>query len=374
MVSYLAVLDRRTDIALIRTALKRSRVVALLGARPTTCSEARCRIVRCMIRYGSAPARTRTRTRRNFLLGTCGLLVASRGLSAGERGADTPASIAEIERRIGGRLGVFALDTTTNRHISHRAEERFAMCSTFKWLLAAAVLSNVDRRRLSLEEHVVYSSRDLLEYAPVTRQHVAEGFMTVAALAEAAVTISDNTAGNLLLAKIDGPQGFTRFARSLGDRVTRLDRNEPALNANDPGDSRDTTSPQAMVGLMRAALCGEVLLPASRDRLLGWLRACETGRNRLRAGLPSEWSVGDKTGSGSHSAVNDVAIATQPGRAPILIAVYASESGSDLAAVERAHADVARLVVRAIETRSETPRPLDAGEPAPVKRMQNRLA
>lgn len=272
---------------------------------------------------------------------------AGRGGAAPVHGASAgPRSFAEIERRIGGRLGVHALDTGTGRELAHRADERFAMCSTFKWALAAAVLSRVDRGELSLDDRVSYGPSDLLEHAPITREHVGEGAMSVGALAQAAITVSDNTAANLLLAKVDGPSGFTKWVRSLGDRVTRLDRLEEDLNENAPGDPRDTTSPRAMVGLMREVLCGEVLSPSSRERLLGWLRSCETGKDRLRAGLPPSWTVGDKTGTGAHGAVNDVAIAVPPGRAPILVAAYLSDGAAELPDLVAAHADVGRLVVR----------------------------
>jgi beta-lactamase class A len=289
----------------------------------------------------------RTWTRRHLLLGTFGTLATA---CAPSRVAAVPAgaqqSIAEIEARVGGRVGVFALDTGNGRQLAYRPDERFAMCSTFKWVLAAAVLARVDRAELSLPERVAYGKEDLLEHAPATREHVAEGSMTVDALAEAAVTVSDNTAANLLLAKIGGPAGFTQLVRSLGDPVTRLDRNEGSLNSNEPGDPRDTTSPRAMVGLMRRVLCGDVLSPAGRERLLGWLRACKTGQNRLRAGLPQGWTAGDKTGSGARGSVNDVAIAWPPGRAPILVAAYTSDSEAGLDALCAAHADVGRVVAR----------------------------
>ena len=264
------------------------------------------------------PSMIRTWTRRHLLLSTFGTLATACAPSrVAAVPASAPRSIAEIEARVGGRVGVFALDTGTGRQLAYQPDERFAMCSTFKWVLAAAVLARVDRAELALPERVTYSQADLLEHAPATREHVAEGFMTVDALARAAVTVSDNTAANLLLAKIGGPAGFTQFVRSLGDPVTRLDRDEETLNTNDLlGDPRDTTSPRAMVGLMRRVLCGDVLSPPSHERLLGWLRACETGHNRLRAGLPQGWIVGDKTGSGGHCTVNDVAIAWPPGRAP----------------------------------------------------------
>jgi beta-lactamase class A len=283
-------------------------------------------------------------TRRQLLLGTSGALL---GACVPARSPAPPAdAVAAIEARVGGRVGVFALDTGSGRTIAHRADERFAMCSTFKWTLAAAVLARVDRAELSLDERVPYAAGDLLDHAPTTRAHVAEGAMTVDALARCAVTVSDNTAANLLLAKIGGPAGFTRFVRAHGDDVTRLDRDEPSLNSNDPGDPRDTTSPRAMVGLLQRLLLGDALSPPSRARLLGWMRACETGKERLRAGLPADWSVGDKTGSGRRNTINDVAIAVPPGRAPILVAAYMSEGPSGDRILPAAHADVGRLVAR----------------------------
>jgi beta-lactamase class A len=210
-------------------------------------------------------------------------------------------------------------------------------------VLVATVLARVDRGELSLDEPVRYGEKDLLEYAPTTRDNVAAGFMTVAALANAAITKSDNAAANLLLTKVDGPAGVTRFVRQAGDLVTRLDRNEPTLNENVRGDARDTTSPRAMATLMRSVLLGNLLSIGSRAHLIAWLNACETGAQRLRAGLPAEWTVGDKTGTGDGGAVNDVAIAVPPGRAPIVIASYLSDSASTVPALSAAHAEIARI-------------------------------
>jgi beta-lactamase class A len=290
------------------------------------------------------------RTRRDVLVALCSTIVAACAPTTGNHGPEYPVtptavtSLAEIESSVGGRVGVFAVDTGTGRTLAQREGERFAMCSTFKWALAAAVLKMVDRSEITLGQRVPYSKADLLDYAPVTTEHLADGAMSIEALAHAAVTVSDNTAANLLLAKAGGPAGLTGFFRALGDDVTRLDRNEPTLNANDPGDVRDTTSPRAMVGAMRAVLCGEELSRPSRERLLSWMRACETGRRRFRAGLPAGWWVGDKTGTGSHGACNDVAIAVPPGRAPILVAAYLSDSEAGAAQLEAAHAALARLV------------------------------
>ena len=169
-------------------------------------------------------------------------------------------------------------------------------------------------------------------------------FMTVSDLTRAAIVVSDNTAANLLLSKLGGPSVVTEFARSCGDAITRLDRNEPTLNDNESGDLRDTTSPRAMATLMNKVLCGNRLSSTSRDLLLQWLRDCDTGHDRLRAKLPKDWLVGDKTGTGGHGAVNDVAIAIPPGRSPILIAAFLSEGKADRSALVAAHASISRLV------------------------------
>lgn len=286
--------------------------------------------------------------RRQFFLGAFGTLACSPARLAAPTAHRPGAlqSIDEIEARVGGRIGVFAIDTATGRQLAHRGDELFAMCSTFKWVLAAAILVGVDRAQLSLDERVSYGPSDLLEYAPVVREHIDEGLLTVETLARAVVTVSDNTAANLLLAKVGGPAGLTRFVRSMGDRVTRLDRTEPTLNSNEPGDPRDTTSPRAMVDLMKRVLFGDTLSNTSRERLLFWLRACETGKERLRAGFPGNWIVGDKTGTGGRGAMNDVAVAMLPGRAPVLVAAYMSEGGASSTVLQAAHADVGRLVTR----------------------------
>jgi beta-lactamase class A len=242
---------------------------------------------------------------------------------------------------------VDALDTGTGRRIAHRADERFAMCSTFKLFLAAAVLSRVDAGKESLGRRVSYTAADLLDYAPVTKAHVGEGAMTVGALCEAAVEESDNTAANLLLKGLGGPGGLTAYLRGLGDGTTRLDRNEPELNANEPGDARDTTTPGAAVATVDKILLGDVLSPSSRDGLLGWLVACKTGTSRIRAGMPENWRVGDKTGTGARGATNDVAILWPPGGKPILVAAYFSDSKKPQEERNAVLAEVGRIVAGA---------------------------
>lgn len=264
------------------------------------------------------------------------------------RRAGYEARLAALEARTGGRLGVVALDTGTGRRLAHRGGERFPLCSTFKVLLAGAVLQKVDRGETRLDRRLPFGKADLLAYAPVTTARVAEGGMTVGDLCAAAVEVSDNTAANLLLGDLGGPAAVTAFARALGDPRTRLDRTEPTLNEARPGDPRDTTTPEAMVGSLRALLLGPSLGPESRARLEGWMAACTTGRTRLRAGLPPDWAAGDKTGSGARGTTNDVAILRPPHRAPILVAAYLTGSTASDSGRDAVLAEVGRLVVEAL--------------------------
>jgi beta-lactamase class A len=251
--------------------------------------------------------------------------------------------LAELEKQRGARIGVTAIDTANGNALFYREDERFLMCSTFKLPLVAAVLASADVGRENLSRAVHFDKADLLAYSPVTSLQ-ADGTMTIAALCEAAITHSDNTAGNLLLGLIGGPQGFNTWLRGLGDRSTHLDRTEPSLNL--PDGDKDTTTPVAMAGNMKAILFGNALAAPSRQRLMDWLTASTTGSAMLRAGLPAGWLVGDKTGQGDSGAVNDIAVVTPPGRKPLLVAVYTvSASGAgrtDLVA------DAGRLVAAAL--------------------------
>jgi beta-lactamase class A len=268
-------------------------------------------------------------------------------LAASTRGStsDFANRILSIEQRTGARIGVAALDTASRKRLDCRSEERFPMCSTFKFLAAAAVLKRVDEKQEKLDRFVSYGAKDILEYAPVTKAHLTDGGMTLGALCAAAIEQSDNTAGNLLLDAIGGPAGLTKFVRSIGDEMTRLDRKEPELNSAIPGDERDTTTPAAMCVEMQRLLLGNVLSESSRHQLEDWLRHNETGALMIRAALPKTWTVGDKTGRGSNGATNDIAIVRPPGRAPILVAVYSI--GSRSSADDRAAtvAEAARVVV-----------------------------
>ena len=248
----------------------------------------------------------------------------------------------------GGRLGVAAIDTGSGRRIVHDGDGRYAMCSTFKLPLAAAVVSAASRGVFSLRQPVRFTAADILDYAPVVKAHAAQGSLRVGELCAAAIEVSDNSAANLLLPLIGGPEGLTRFIRAAGDPVTRLDRIEPALNSNVPGDPRDTTTPAAMAALAERILVGDLLAADWRGIVVGWTKRATTGRARLRAGLPDGWTVGDKTGTGANGAHNDVAVAWPPGRPPIVIASYLSGGSADDPVRDAAHAAAARLVVEAL--------------------------
>ena len=238
-------------------------------------------------------------------------------------------AIKQLELKSGGRLGVSVLDTTSGVPIHHGGDERFPMCSTFKVLAAAAILKDVGNKLEGLERRVRIEQADLVEYSPITSKHVGGDGMSLRELCEAAITMSDNTAGNALLKNIGGPAGLTSFARNLGDEMTRLDRIETELNEATPGDPRDTTTPNAMAANFRRLLLGDALVPEGRDQLVKWLVANKTGDTRLRAGVPKGWRVGDKTGAGEHGTTNDVAIVWPPERAPVIIAVYLTGSTLD---------------------------------------------
>lgn len=263
-------------------------------------------------------------------------------------GPDLAAKFAALESRSGGRLGVAVLDTATGARGGHRIGERFALCSTFKVLAAAQILARVDKGDEQLDRRVIFSESDLVDYSPATKPRAGGRGMTMAELCEAAITLSDNTAGNLLLASFGGPAGLTAFLRALGDGVTRLDRIEPELNVVAPGDPRDTTAPAAMVETLRKLVLGDALKPVSRTQLTDWLVGNKTGDTRIRAGVPRDWKVGDKTGTGNAGETNDVGVLWPPGRAPIVLSVYYAESRASADARNAVVAEAARIVAASL--------------------------
>ena len=251
--------------------------------------------------------------------------------------------LQRIEKESGGRLGVAVLDTNAGIRAFLHGDDRFPITSTFKFLASAAVLKQVAEGRSSLDKLIKYTAADVVPNSPETEKHIEIG-MALADICKAAITLSDNTAGNMLLREIGGPAGLTSFARSLGDDQTRLDRWEVELNEALPGDPRDTTTPVSMLKNLQLLLFGDALPERYRQTLMNWLFANKTGDARLRAGLPHDWKVADKTGSGERGSTNDIGVLWPPGRKPILVAVYSTGSS---ATAEQRNATIAK-VARAI--------------------------
>lgn len=293
--------------------------------------------------------------RRTFLAAGAGAALAAGCRAAGPARDPAPARVAiEARERFeairatlgpGGRLGVAAIDIGSGRELRFDSDSRYSMASTFKLPLAGAVLALADRGELSLEDKLPIPPGKLLDNSPAVERHRDEGSLSIVRLCSAIVELSDNSAANMLLRRIGGPEALTRFIRACGDPVTRLDRYEMELNSNLPGDPRDTTSPAAMAALTRTLVLGDVLAEQSRRHLSTWLRKSVPGPDRLMAGFPvPPWLVGHKTGTGANGAVNDVAIAWRSGKPPVVVACYQSGGTAERPVRFAAHASVGRLV------------------------------
>ncbi|WP_374575692.1 class A beta-lactamase [Phenylobacterium sp.] len=293
--------------------------------------------------------------RREMILALAGAGLAA-GLSAAAglaRAKPDPAVLSRrlqsLEARSGGRLGVSIIDTGGGLRLRHRSQERFPMCSAFKVLAAACVLARVDGGQETLGRRIAYDASELIFYSPATKPHAGAG-MTLGELCEAAVTLSDNTAANLVLKQIGGPKGLTAWLRSIGDATTRLDRWEPELNTAIPGDPRDTTTPDAMAETLRSLVLRRALSDESRAILAGWMVACQTGGARLRAGLPAGWRVGDKTGTSADKAgtSNDVALVWRPDGRTAVITAFLTRATPDGKARDAILAEVGKIAAESL--------------------------
>ncbi|MFI6543867.1 class A beta-lactamase [Streptomyces prunicolor] len=290
-------------------------------------------------------------TRRTLL--TAGAATAATFLAGASsaQASDSTGSTARLralEEQHSARVGVFAHHLGTKKTVVHRADELFPMCSVFKTLAAAAVLRDLDRHGEVLYKVVHYTEADLVDGSDQTRAHLADG-MTVEQLADVAIRFSDNGAGNLILRELGGPTAVTRFARSLGDRVTRLDRWETELNSAEPDRITDTTSPRAIAGLYGKLVLGDALRRPDRDRLTAWLLNNTTSAARFRAGLPASWTIADKTGSGDYGTANDVGIAWTEAGDPVVLAVLTTKPTlPDAPYDNQLVADTAELVAAAV--------------------------
>jgi len=258
--------------------------------------------------------------------------------------------IVNWEAQLDARIGVLLRDVSSDWQVTHRADERFAMSSTFKPLLCGAVLAQVDAGREKLSQQVTYQTSDLVPYSPVTEQHVDTG-MTVAELCEATLTISDNTAANLLLRRINGPKGLTGFLRKIGDTTTRLDRLEPMLNDAVPGDLRDTTTPRAILASLEKLLLTDILQPQSALQLQQWMIDDQVAGALIRAHVPDDWQIGDKSGAGGHGSRGIIAFLRAPDGETYLAAIYLTESQANFSRRNEVIADIGRAMIARIQNR-----------------------
>ncbi|MEE4015797.1 class A beta-lactamase [Roseibium sp. FZY0029] len=261
-------------------------------------------------------------------------------LAAGFDPAPLEKTVQDAESRLSARIGVAVLDTETGKTFTHRADERFPLNSTFKAFLCAALLEKAEQGEVQPDRRVKIRKEDLVSYSPVTEKKVGSGGMTYLELCDAAITISDNAAANLVLEAVGGPQGLTEYLRGIGDTITRLDRTEPTLNEGQPDDDRDTTTPVAAVATLHKLVLGDALSPAARDQLTGWLLDNQVGKATLRAGLPEEWPVADKTGAGGNGSRSNIGVIWPDDRKPVLIAVYITRTDASFDDRNKAIADI----------------------------------
>ncbi len=285
-------------------------------------------------------------TRRHLLLALASLPLAAAARPAAERPAAHP-EFAALERELHGEIGVAAIDSASGLTIGHRMDQRFPMCSTFKTVLAAAMLARADTVPGLLDKRLALPKESFVSYSPITGKHAGDA-MSVAELCAAALQYSDNTAANTLMRELGGPSALTRYARTLGDEHFRLDRWETELNTAIPGDERDTTTPGAMAQTLRKLLLQDGLAPARQNQLREWMLGNTTGDSRIRAAVPAGWRVADKTGTGSYASASDIAVIYPPDRAPLVLAIYTRQPARDAEARSDIIAQAAKAALGAL--------------------------
>lgn len=255
------------------------------------------------------------------------------------------AAMKALESKHMGSVGVTALALRTGQTLSWRGDTRFAYCSVFKWVLAAACLKAANEGRLKMDQVVTFGPKDIIGHSPVIEKNLKIGHLTVAELCAGTVITSDNAAANLLTPLIGGLEGLRAFVAHYGDEVMRFDRMEPELNTNLPDDPRDTTTPEAMSKLLYSVLNLDGLSTTAKETLRGWMMACETGDKRIRAGVPTGWKIGDKTGTSENGAANDVAFFSSPLHGEIYLSVFTNRTELDMDKSGAMIADVTREII-----------------------------
>ncbi|PRT31459.1 class A beta-lactamase [Bacillus wiedmannii] len=255
-------------------------------------------------------------------------------------------SFVKLEKEYDAKLGIYALDTGTNQTVTYRSDERFAYASTHKALAVGALLQKKSIE--DLDQKIKYTSKDLVNYNPITEKYVGTG-MTLKELADASIRYSDNTAQNLILKQLGGPSEFKKSLREIGDSVTNPKRFEPELNEVQPGDTRDTSTPMALATSLQTYALSDILPTEKRNFLIDLMKRNTTGDNLIRAGVPEEWEVADKTGSGAYGTRNDIAIIWPPNKKPIVLAILSNHAKEDAKYDDKLIADATKIVLNALK-------------------------
>lgn len=255
-------------------------------------------------------------------------------------------SFAKLEKEYDAKLGIYALDTGTNQTIAYHSDDRFAFASTSKSLAVGALLRKNSLE--ALDQRITYTHEDLSNYNPITEKHVDTG-MTLKELADASVRYSDSTAHNLILKQLGGPSEFEKILREMGDTVTTSERFEPELNEVHPGETHDTSTPEAIAKTLQTFTLGTALPIEKRELLVDWMKRNTTGDKLIRAGVPKGWEVADKTGAGSYGTRNDIAIIWPPNKKPIVLAILSNHDKEDAKYDDKLIADATKVVLNTLK-------------------------
>ncbi|HDR8169719.1 TPA: class A beta-lactamase [Bacillus thuringiensis] len=255
-------------------------------------------------------------------------------------------SFAKLEKEYDAKLGIYALDTGTNQTIAYHSDDRFAFASTSKSLAVGALLRKNSLE--ALDQRITYTHEDLSNYNPITEKHVDTG-MTLKELADASVRYSDSTAHNLILKQLGGPSEFEKILREMGDTVTTSERFEPELNEVHPGETHDTSTPEAIAKTLQSFTLGTALPTEKRELLVDWMKRNTTGDKLIRAGVPKGWEVADKTGAGSYGTRNDIAIIWPPNKKPIVLAILSNHDKEDAEYDDKLIADATKVVLNTLK-------------------------
>lgn len=258
-------------------------------------------------------------------------------------------AVRSEESRLSARVGMAVFDANTGTTWSYRGNERFPLNSTHKALSCAALLARVDEQLLALDQPVSIGKESLVAYSPVTEKSLSPETMTLREVCRAAVSYSDNTAGNVVIDAIGGTRAFNAYMRAIGDEQTRLDRREPELNEGTPGDARDTSTPESVVGSLRRIVLGDALSVPSRAELTRWMLDDQVGDALLRATLPADWTIADKTGAGGHGSRSIVAVIWPPSGRPVVVGVYVTQTQASIHASSQAIARIGAALKDALE-------------------------